>query len=131
MVKDYPLVDYMARQARITSYNVCYTKLLRYIFTFLKQLISQSFKSDTMKQLLFILSFALLGFQGCTAKNQENGTSGSGEVSQTTTSENGSSLITKEQFLKEVWNYNDSPNDWKFLGEQPVIIDFYARNNFV
>ena len=79
-----------------------------------------------MKQLLFILSFVLLGFQGCTAKNQENGTSGSGEVSQTTTSENGSSLITKEQFLKEVWNYNDSPNDWKFLGEKPVIIDFYA-----
>ena len=35
-------------------------------------------------------------------------------------------LLTKETFLKKVWNYAESPNEFKYLGDKPCIIDFYA-----
>ena len=34
--------------------------------------------------------------------------------------------LTAESFQKLVWNYKKNPQDWVFLGDQPVIIDFYA-----
>jgi thioredoxin 1 len=33
--------------------------------------------------------------------------------------------LTKETFLKKVFNYEQN-KDWKFEGEKPCIIDFYA-----
>lgn len=33
--------------------------------------------------------------------------------------------LTKADFLKKVVNYEANP-EWKFLGERPAIIDFYA-----
>ena len=38
----------------------------------------------------------------------------------------GSVKITKDIFLKKVWDYSSSPNDFKYLGDKPAIIDFYA-----
>jgi len=35
-------------------------------------------------------------------------------------------LLTKETFIKKVWNYVESPNEFKYLGDKPCIIDFYA-----
>ena len=40
--------------------------------------------------------------------------------------EGGSVKLTKAKFLDEVWDYQNSPKEWKFKGEKPVIIDFYA-----
>lgn len=34
--------------------------------------------------------------------------------------------LTKEEFLAKVANYIDNPNEWKFLGDKPAVIDFYA-----
>lgn len=34
--------------------------------------------------------------------------------------------LTKADFLNKVVNYEANPNEWKFLGERPAIIDFYA-----
>ena len=34
--------------------------------------------------------------------------------------------LTKEIFQKKVWNYENNPNDFKYLGNKPCIIDFYA-----
>ena len=34
--------------------------------------------------------------------------------------------LTKEEFLNKVANYETNPNEWKFLGERPALIDFYA-----
>ncbi len=34
-------------------------------------------------------------------------------------------LLTKETFLKKVFNFEDN-KEWKFEGELPCIIDFYA-----
>ncbi|HKL96901.1 MAG TPA: thioredoxin [Paludibacteraceae bacterium] len=34
--------------------------------------------------------------------------------------------LTKEEFLKKVANYEANPTEWKYLGDKPAIIDFYA-----
>lgn len=34
--------------------------------------------------------------------------------------------LTKEEFLKKVANYEATPQEWKFLGDKPCIVDFYA-----
>lgn len=34
--------------------------------------------------------------------------------------------LTKDDFLKKVANYETSPNEWKYLGDKPAIVDFYA-----
>lgn len=34
--------------------------------------------------------------------------------------------LTKEEFLNQVANYEDSPNEWKYIGDKPCIVDFYA-----
>lgn len=49
----------------------------------------------------------------------------SAATAQSGTSE-GSVKITKDIFIKKVWDYTNSPNDWKYLGDKPAIIDFYA-----
>lgn len=34
--------------------------------------------------------------------------------------------LTKDEFLKRVADYETNPNEWKYLGDKPAIIDFYA-----
>jgi thioredoxin len=34
--------------------------------------------------------------------------------------------LTKADFVKKVWNFETSPNEWKYLGNMPCVIDFYA-----
>ena len=34
--------------------------------------------------------------------------------------------LTKEEFLKKVVDYEKNPTEWKYLGDKPAIIDFYA-----
>ena len=34
--------------------------------------------------------------------------------------------LTKEEFLKKVVNYETNSKEWKYLGDKPCIIDFYA-----
>lgn len=34
--------------------------------------------------------------------------------------------LNKADFLNKVANYETNPSKWKFLGERPAIIDFYA-----
>ena len=34
--------------------------------------------------------------------------------------------LNKADFLKKVYNYEANPNEWKFKGNRPAIIDFYA-----
>lgn len=34
--------------------------------------------------------------------------------------------LTKEGFLRRVADFENSPNVWKFLGDKPALIDFYA-----
>lgn len=34
--------------------------------------------------------------------------------------------LTKKDFLEKVANYETNPNEWKYLGDKPCVIDFYA-----
>ena len=34
--------------------------------------------------------------------------------------------LTKAEFLKQVYNYEVNPEEWKFEGDKPCIVDFYA-----
>ena len=34
--------------------------------------------------------------------------------------------LTKEEFIKKVMDYTNNPSEWKYLGDKPAIIDFYA-----
>jgi len=34
--------------------------------------------------------------------------------------------LNKADFLTKVVNYEKNPNEWKYLGDKPAIIDFYA-----
>jgi len=81
-----------------------------------------------MKKSLFTLVFAaalLFGFNNCQAKTGNN----KGDESPTesvTQNEGGTVKLTKAKFLKEVWDYEASPQEWKFKGDKPALIDFYA-----
>ena len=34
--------------------------------------------------------------------------------------------LTKDDFLKRVANFETNPTEWKYLGDKPAIVDFYA-----
>ena len=34
--------------------------------------------------------------------------------------------LTKEEFLNKVVDYENNPTEWKYKGDKPAIIDFYA-----
>jgi thioredoxin 1 len=34
--------------------------------------------------------------------------------------------LTKAEFLKKVFNYEANPNEWKYEGDKPCIVDFFA-----
>lgn len=38
----------------------------------------------------------------------------------------GTIQLTKAEFLEKVANYEANPEEWKYLGDKPCIIDFYA-----
>ncbi|MEL7586113.1 MAG: thioredoxin domain-containing protein [Prolixibacteraceae bacterium] len=80
-----------------------------------------------MTRLLFILALGAFSLQSCAGDNPKPA---GGELATTAmqaeANEGRTQLISKDQFLKEIWNYEASPDEWKFLGKKPVIIDFYA-----
>lgn len=73
-----------------------------------------------MKQIALIFTFSLFALFSCTAGSNQTKTETAADDSKTVR------LIDKQQFLTDVWNYEQSPEEWKFLGKKPVIIDFYA-----
>lgn len=34
--------------------------------------------------------------------------------------------LTKAEFLKKVMDFETNPSEWKYLGDKPALIDFYA-----
>ncbi len=87
-----------------------------------------------MKKLVFILAIAVFSLQSCNAgqaKNEGNEKSGESSapaqtVAQSNSEDGGSVKLTKAKFIEKVWDYENSPKEWKFKGDQPALIDFYA-----
>ncbi len=84
-----------------------------------------------MKRLLLTLASAAILISACgnqkTEAKQNNSNEATISKSETQASATKSSeLLNKAQFITKVWDYTKSPNDWKYLGNKPAIIDFYA-----
>ena len=77
-----------------------------------------------MKKIVFasiLLAFAL---SACAGKNSEKK---SEEINQQKeVKKMGTIHLTKAEFLSKVANYEANPNEWKYLGDKPAIVDFYA-----
>jgi len=86
-----------------------------------------------MKKLVFILAVAVISLQSCNAGqaksngNEKNMTDTPVEtVSASSAAEGGTVKLNKAKFLAEVWDYEKSPQEWKYKGTKPAMIDFYA-----
>lgn len=80
-----------------------------------------------MKNTLFTLVFAailLLGFNNCQAKPENN--NADKPAKSEAKAENEVINLSKPMFLEKVWDYENSPKEWKFKGDKPALIDFYA-----
>ena len=71
---------------------------------------------------LWIAALAAVLLVSCGGRESQN------RNKQTTKTEKkmGVQHLTKVEFLTKVANYEASPKEWKFLGDKPCIVDFYA-----
>ncbi len=89
-----------------------------------------------MKHSIYILALVLVTLTSCnstTSQAKENNAvdvvekvADNPSVTQNKAKAGAPVKLTKATFLAEVWNYEKSPKEWNFLGDQPAIIDFYA-----
>ncbi|MDP2334971.1 MAG: thioredoxin domain-containing protein [Bacteroidota bacterium] len=80
-----------------------------------------------MKQLFLIVAVFTIILSACGNQKKENdGNTKTINSSLKTSDSGGTEKLTKELFIQKVWDYTNSPKDWKYLGSKPAIIDFYA-----
>lgn len=72
-----------------------------------------------MKRILFV--FALMSTILLSACNAKNANNNNNETKDMKTIE-----LTKQDFLTKVANFESSPNEWKYLGDKPAILQFHA-----
>jgi thioredoxin len=72
-----------------------------------------------MKNLTIAVAVAFLSMSlSCSGQSKNN---------KTTTEKTMKTIkMTKADFLAKVANYEANPKEWKYLGDKPAIIDFYA-----
>ena len=77
----------------------------------------------------FILgSFLFMGmllFASCSGASG-NKQVGSADTDQAGRAQSGPIHLTRAEFLKKVVDFETNSNEWKYLGDKPAIIDFYA-----
>ncbi|MEG1643864.1 MAG: thioredoxin [Bacteroidales bacterium] len=71
---------------------------------------------------IYILSLTVIMILVGCRKTNENSDSNT-NIKQTTM---GAISLTKAEFLKKVANYETDGTEWKYLGDKPAVIDFYA-----
>ncbi len=79
--------------------------------------------------LAFILPFALLTMacNGAKGESSDKRTEKS-KILQGEKVEKGKTIhITKADFLQKIANFETNPTEWKYLGDKPCIVDFYAN----
>lgn len=86
------------------------------------------------KALMVFFTTTLLFSMACSSGNAGNNTKEVKEdskpvvVEETDTKEHKTAAIhlTKADFLDKVWDFETNSNKWKYKGDKPCIIDFYA-----
>jgi thioredoxin len=74
-----------------------------------------------MKKIILAAAMMSLVVSSCNGKQRET-------EKATNKTENKMKTIhlSKSDFLTKVANYETTPNEWKYLGDKPAIVDFYA-----
>lgn len=77
-----------------------------------------------MRTILFLMLAVFIVNTACSsnASNSQSKT----EKSMVTTENTKVIHLTKADFLAKVYNYEKNPNEWKYEGDKPAIVDFYA-----
>lgn len=81
-----------------------------------------------MKKTLIVLMVLITALTSCKAKAGESTVSTENKAKQTTSNNKqmGAIHLTKATFMEKVANFEANPKEWKYLGDKPCIIDFYA-----
>ncbi len=74
--------------------------------------------------LVILLGIFLL--PSCSAQKSDTPTDVNNSTTTNTTRKMGTIHLTKAEFMQKVVNYEANPNEWKYLGDKPCLIDFYA-----
>ena len=75
-----------------------------------------------MKKVIIALLSVSLGLTACNAQASEK----KQNTNQQKEDKMKTIQLTKAEFLSKVANYEANPTEWKYLGDKPAIIDFYA-----
>ena len=76
------------------------------------------------KTILFFLALMLVTTTACGRGNSNNN-----PVKEETMATEGNGKVihlTKAEFLAKVYNFEKNPKEWKYEGDKPAIVDFYA-----
>ncbi len=75
--------------------------------------------------IVLIASVALLG---CGSSNGKDNQGNDNKTSSASSTPDAGKVIqmNKAMFIEKVFNYEENPDVWKFRGDKPCIIDFYA-----
>lgn len=83
-----------------------------------------------MKKLTYLIAILVVSLIGCNGQTNSDKPANKSSVASTSTvavNDDSSPIhLTKEQFLKQVMNYEKNQNTWVFEGEKPCLVDFYA-----
>lgn len=77
-----------------------------------------------MRKIIFASLLLALTFSACAGTNKENKNEENNQSKEV--KKMGTIHLTKAEFLSKVANYETNPTEWKYLGDKPCIIDFYA-----
>lgn len=80
------------------------------------------------RQFFSIVLIASIGLFSCGSSNGKNDPENDKTSSTASTATEAGKVIQmdKAMFIEKVFNYEENPNEWKYRGEKPCIIDFYA-----
>lgn len=77
-----------------------------------------------MRKIVFASILLAFAFTACAEKKSEKNIE---EINKTKeVKKMGTIHLTKAEFISKVANYEANPTEWKYLGDKPCIIDFYA-----
>lgn len=80
-----------------------------------------------MNRMILLLVAVTVSLSSCHSQSSKDASQTLKIEQKTINSTNmGTIQLTKQEFLKKVVNWEANPNEWKYLGDKPCVIDFYA-----
>ena len=80
------------------------------------------------KNIILVSLMAVVSLSACATEGKSKEQNKEQTKTETTKTEHkmGTIHLTKAEFLKKVVDFENNPTEWKYLGDKPAIIDFYA-----